>query len=362
MGAGEGSCSRPARSSSARSRARWRLATRTRPRWRCSIRGRGNGLRGPRGARRLRIDAARGRGRDRADLDDHRRVRRVHGSGSIDAGRRGVRGRDGGHARLLGSSSRARSATWSARRSRCAPRPAGPARTRRCSSSAIRTPTPMPGCSRTPVRLAATCGGGGTSRADRARRRGRGTGRCVRPPVEGGRTHPARRRGSRVPSCRACRARWPPNGTRSPRPLRADARALARPHDVAILGGSAFTLRDIVEAMANAGLNVRRSRSSARREGSDLAPIKADVTGLPVRVPTSVETTATGAAILAAVGGPPPDGGRCGEGVRRIRAGRAPTRPGATRDVQRVLPPVPRPLRGPQAGVRRVSSVRLTTR
>jgi xylulokinase len=30
--------------------------------------------------------------------------------------------------------------------------------------------------------------------------------------------------------------------------------------------------------------------------------IKADVTRLPVRVPTSVETTATGAAILAAVG------------------------------------------------------------
>jgi xylulokinase len=30
--------------------------------------------------------------------------------------------------------------------------------------------------------------------------------------------------------------------------------------------------------------------------------IKADVSGLPVRVPESVETTATGAAILAAVG------------------------------------------------------------
>ena len=30
--------------------------------------------------------------------------------------------------------------------------------------------------------------------------------------------------------------------------------------------------------------------------------IKADVTGLPVRVPTSVETTATGAARMAAVG------------------------------------------------------------
>ena len=46
---------------------------------------------------------------------------------------------------------------------------------------------------------------------------------------------------------------------------------------------------------------------AARAEGASLIrhlwrQIKADVTGLPVRVPTSVETTATGAAILAAVG------------------------------------------------------------
>ena len=39
-----------------------------------------------------------------------------------------------------------------------------------------------------------------------------------------------------------------------------------------------------------------------RRRGPLWRQIKADVTGLPVRVPESVETTATGAAILAAVG------------------------------------------------------------
>ena len=37
------------------------------------------------------------------------------------------------------------------------------------------------------------------------------------------------------------------------------------------------------------------------RRGPLWRQIKADVTGLPVRVPTSVETTATGAAILASV-------------------------------------------------------------
>jgi hypothetical protein len=41
---------------------------------------------------------------------------------------------------------------------------------------------------------------------------------------------------------------------------------------------------------------------AAGPKGALWRQIKADVTGLPVRVPTSVETTATGAAILAAVG------------------------------------------------------------
>jgi len=71
----------------------------------------------------------------------------------------------------------------------------------------------------------------------------------------------------------------------------------------ALLEGSAFGLRDILEAMVDAGLDVRRlTIVGGGAKGSLWRQIKADVTGLPVRVPTSVETTATGAAILAAVG------------------------------------------------------------
>jgi xylulokinase len=55
--------------------------------------------------------------------------------------------------------------------------------------------------------------------------------------------------------------------------------------------------------MENAGLDVRRlTIVGGGAKGPLWRQIKADVTGLPVRVPTSVETTATGAAILAAVG------------------------------------------------------------
>ena len=71
----------------------------------------------------------------------------------------------------------------------------------------------------------------------------------------------------------------------------------------AVLEGSAFALRDILEAMRNAGLDVRRlTIVGGGAKGALWRQIKADVTGLPVRVPVSVETTATGAATLAAVG------------------------------------------------------------
>ena len=71
----------------------------------------------------------------------------------------------------------------------------------------------------------------------------------------------------------------------------------------AILEGSAFALRDILEAMKSSGLGVRRlTIVGGGAKGPLWRQIKADVTGLPVRVPESVETTATGAAILAAVG------------------------------------------------------------
>jgi xylulokinase len=70
----------------------------------------------------------------------------------------------------------------------------------------------------------------------------------------------------------------------------------------AVLEGSAFGLRDILEAMTAAGLDVRRlTIVGGGAKGPLWRQIKADVTGLPVRVPINVETTATGAAILAAV-------------------------------------------------------------
>jgi xylulokinase len=70
----------------------------------------------------------------------------------------------------------------------------------------------------------------------------------------------------------------------------------------AVLEGSAFALRDILEAMVAAGLEVRRlTIVGGGAKGPLWRQIKADVTGYPIRIPTSVETTATGAAILAAV-------------------------------------------------------------
>jgi xylulokinase len=79
--------------------------------------------------------------------------------------------------------------------------------------------------------------------------------------------------------------------------------AHTRPHLTrAVLEGSAYALRDILEAMRGAGLDVRRlTMVGGGARGALWRQIKADVTGLPVRVPASVETTATGAAILAAV-------------------------------------------------------------
>jgi xylulokinase len=70
----------------------------------------------------------------------------------------------------------------------------------------------------------------------------------------------------------------------------------------AILEGSAFALRDILEAMGGAGLSVRRLTAvGGGAKGALWRQIKADVTGLPVRRPRNLETTACGAAILAAV-------------------------------------------------------------
>jgi xylulokinase len=71
----------------------------------------------------------------------------------------------------------------------------------------------------------------------------------------------------------------------------------------ALLEASAYAIRDILAAIRGTGLGVRRITTVGGGAKSPLwRQIKADVTGLPVRVPTNVETTATGAAILAATG------------------------------------------------------------
>jgi xylulokinase len=71
----------------------------------------------------------------------------------------------------------------------------------------------------------------------------------------------------------------------------------------AVLEGSAYALRDILEAMSGSGLEPRRlTIVGGGAKGPVWRQIKADVTGLPVRIPESVETTAAGAAVLAAVG------------------------------------------------------------
>lgn len=71
----------------------------------------------------------------------------------------------------------------------------------------------------------------------------------------------------------------------------------------AMLEGNAFALRDVVEAMRAAGLALSELVCVAGGARSELLlQIRADVTGLATTRPDDVETTARGAAMLAAVG------------------------------------------------------------
>jgi xylulokinase len=71
----------------------------------------------------------------------------------------------------------------------------------------------------------------------------------------------------------------------------------------AMLEGNAFALRDVIDAMRGAGLDPTELVCVAGGARGDLLlQIRADVTGLPVTRPDDVETTARGAAMLAAVG------------------------------------------------------------
>ena len=70
-----------------------------------------------------------------------------------------------------------------------------------------------------------------------------------------------------------------------------------------LLEGSAYALRDVIDAIRGAGLDVDRIVCVAGGARSALVrQLRADVTGLPVGWSEDVETTARGAAMLAAVG------------------------------------------------------------
>ena len=71
----------------------------------------------------------------------------------------------------------------------------------------------------------------------------------------------------------------------------------------ALLEGSAYALRDIVDRFQAIGLEPKEIRAVGGGARSALwRQIKADVTGLPVALPQTVETTVLGAAMLAMAG------------------------------------------------------------
>ncbi len=126
----------------------------------------------------------------------------------------------------------------------------------------------------------------------------------------------------RARGCRRSRARWRRSGT----PTRAPAGSASPPSHGrahlarALLEGNAHALRDVIEAIAGAGHAPSEVVCvGGGAHGRLLLELRAHVTGLPVCRPEDVETTARGAAMLAAAGaGLHPTRGR-----RRARDGRA---------------------------------------
>ena len=219
---------------------------------------------------------------------DHRLVRRGQGLVPRHTVARRMRRRDGGHARRR----RVRARRGVRRRRNRGARLRGDAtsraRTRRCWSSATRTPIPTRGCSRTRASSrAATCGGGGTSSPrSSATPRPRG---WATPTTCCRRRRPTSRPAPRAwCSCPCMQGAMAPEWNGAARGVFYGLTlAHTRDHMTrAILEGSAFALRDILEAMGNAGLDVRRlTIVGGGAKGPLWRQIKADVTGLPVRVP-----------------------------------------------------------------------------
>ena len=98
----------------------------------------------------------------------------------------------------------------------------------------------------------------------------------------------------------------------------------------ALLEGNAHALRDVIEAIAGAGhAPTEVVCVGGGAHGRLLLELRAHVTGLPVCRPEDVETTARGAAMLAAAGAglhPSRGRGRAGDGVRARASRSSPTR------------------------------------
>ena len=122
----------------------------------------------------------------------------------------------------------------------------------------------------------------------------------------------------------------------------------------ALLEGSAFGLRDILEAMTVAGLDVRRLTIVG---GGAKGPVVASDQGRrdrpPGPRPRKRRDHGDRCGDLATVGaGPTRFRRRRGRCVRRVPPRRARARPGAPRGLRRRLPAVPRRVFRPQAGLR----------
>ena len=123
----------------------------------------------------------------------------------------------------------------------------------------------------------------------------------------------------------------------------------------ALLEGSAFALRDILEAMRGAGLDVRRlTIVGGGAKGPLWRQIKADVTGLPVRVPESSRRRRPGrpSSPRWAPGCTPPSPTRWGPSS--VPAGGARPRPSQPRGLRRGLPALPGRLLRTSPGVRKL--------
>ena len=123
----------------------------------------------------------------------------------------------------------------------------------------------------------------------------------------------------------------------------------------ALLEGNAHALRDVIEAIAGAGhAPTEVVCVGGGAHGRLLLELRAHVTGLPVCRPEDVETTARGAAMLAAAGaGLHPSVAEAGRAMACAREEQVQPDPGAARPLRRSAPPAPAALRRAAAAVQR---------